>query len=196
MIDPLLSLTPVLAAGVLGLVRFVGCDRLLGLVDIHPVAPPMVTYSVDPNNPPVERNDYDGFAGMVFQPAVDMNLVALGRWKSSGNSQEHKVKVVDDTGADVAGAAALIELSSGAESTFVFTDLTSPVKLTGGGMYFLVSAEVSGGDVFLDYGLTVMPTSDFQVPAAVYFDPGMGTYVQKGGMDNCYGPVNAKLSKS
>lgn len=196
--DPYLLLTPALAAGVLALVRFVGCDKVFGLEHVDPPIPrnQVVDFAVDPANPPTVRNDYTGSVGMVIQPNSDVTLLSLGRWCSSMNSQAHDVKVVDGlTGMDVPGAIVAVSLSGKPEQTFVFVDLPTPVTLTGGQTYYLVSGEQVGGDTFLDYTITVTPSADFQVPSAVYADPTPlppVVYQVKGGAGSCYGPVNAQ----
>jgi hypothetical protein len=196
--DPYLLLTPALAAGVLALVRFVGCDKVLGLQHFPPAIPrkQLVDFAVDPANPPTVRNDYTGSVGMVIQPNSDVTLLSLGRWCSSMNSQAHDVKVVDgSTGIDVPGALVAVSLAGQPEQTFVFIDLPTPVKLTGGQTYYLVSNELTGADAFLEYTITVTPSADFQVPSAVYADQTPTPpviYKTQGSAGNCYGPVNAQ----
>jgi hypothetical protein len=198
MSDPFLLLTPALAAGVLALVRFVGCDKVFGLEHVDPPIPrhQLVDFAVDPANPPTVRNDYTGSVGMVIQPNSDVTLLSLGRWCSSMNGQAHVVKVVDGaTGTDIPGAIVAVSLSAKPEQTFVFVDLPTPVTLTGGQTYYLVSSEQMGGDTFLDYTIAVTPSGDFQVPSAVFADQTPtppATYQLKGGPGNCYGPVNAQ----
>jgi hypothetical protein len=197
--DPFLVLTPTLAAGVLALVRFVGCDRVLGFEPVAPPPPPrsqIVAYTIDPNSPPTIRNDFSGWVGMEIVPAADQTLLSLGRWCLLGNSQAHQVKVVDaSTSMDVAGAIVTIPLVNRPENTFVFVDLPSPVMLAASQMYYILSQEQSGGDDFLDFGITVTPSPDFQVPIAIFGDPTASPptpYTTEGGPGNCYGPVNAE----
>jgi hypothetical protein len=195
MIDAYLFLTPVLAAGVLALVGFVGCDKLLGFQDISPPPPaptPIVDFTIDPNNPPVVRNDFSGWVGTVIQPFSDTTIVSLGRWCLSGNTGNHQVKIVDDTGTDVSGAIVLVPLASQTENTFVYADLASPILLTKNQRYFLVSQEQMNGDTFLDYPLAVVPSPDFNVLSAVFTDQNgpMAPYTLEGTILNSYGPVS------
>ena len=196
--DPYLLLTPALAAGVLALVPFVGCDYFWQVKHFPPATPrhQVVDFAVDPANPPTARNDYTGSVGMVIQPNSDVTLLSLGRWCSSANSQAHDVKVVDGTtGIDVPGALVAVSLAGQPEQTFVFVDLPAPVTLTGGQTYYLVTNELTGGDAFLEYTITVTPSGDFQVPSAVFADQTPtppAIYKAQGSAGNCYGPVNAQ----
>jgi hypothetical protein len=198
MSDLYLLLTPVLAAGVLALVGFVGCQYLWQIPEIPP--PPVLTKVVDfvvsPDNPPNSRNNFSGWVGMVIQPASDIKLLSLGRWCSPMNSQPHDVKVVDAaTGEDIPGAIVAISLAGQQELTFVFVDLPAPIVLTGSQTYYLVSQEQAGGDAFLDFDITVTPSADFQVPSAVFAveTPTPPTMYQlHGAVGNCYGPVTAQ----
>lgn len=193
MFDPFLALTPVCVAGVLALVRFTGCDKLLGLQDISPPPPPMVDYAIDPGNPPTSRTDFTGWVGMVIQPQSDTKITHLGRWRAGMSMASHQVKLVDGaTGTDITGGSTIVALSAGIDSSFVFAQLTAPVSLAAGSYYYLVSQEMAGTDSFYDFGLTVSPTADFIVPAAVFSVTGAAPYTQEGGQNNCYGPVNAK----
>jgi len=199
MIDPILYLTPLCTGAVLALTRFVGCAGVLGLVDIHPPPPPpptIVSFSVDPMNPPATRNDFDGFAGMVIQPISDVQVIALGRWCSPDNAQTHTVKLVDSMGTDIPAAAVLVATVNQTTFDFAYADLMGPITLSAGQTYYLVSEEFNGGDAFLDYTVAVVtPSADFEIPSAVYSVPMAMPpipYTQMGGPDDCYGPVNAK----
>jgi hypothetical protein len=203
MMDSFLALTPALVAGTLALAGFVGCDRVFGLEHIPdppptpPTPQPMVDFAVDPMNPPAGRNDFTGWAGMTIQPTTDVLIASLGRWRSPLNVQPHEVKIVDAAdGTDVPGAIAIVSLVNQPDDAFVFAPLGTPVQLTGGHSYYLLTHEVTGGDTFLDYMITtVTPTADFQVVDPIYGDPtampalAYTVPMQAGG--NCYGPVNA-----
>jgi hypothetical protein len=202
MIDAFLGWTPVFAAGVVGLAGLTGCDRLLGLDEIHPQPQPppppdpMVDFAFDPMNPPMARNDFTGWVGMIIQPAADVQVASLGRWRSPMNSQPHQVKVVDaDNGVDVQNAIVTVVLANLPDNDFAFVPLTTSIQLTGGHSYYLLTDELAGGDSFLDYvQTTVTPTSDFQVLNPVYGDPtatpAIAYTVPTPAGGNCYGPVN------
>ena len=196
MSDLYILLTPLLALGVLALVRFVGCDALFRIdhVDEVPIRQQVADFAIDPTNPPTPRTDYAGWSGMVIQPNSDVTLFALGRWCSPMSSQAHEVKVVDAaTAMDVTGAIVAVPLAGKMEFTFVFVDLPAPVTLAGGHQYYLMSREEAGGDGFLDYMIAVTPSADFQVLSAVYGDPTASLpYSIIGAAGNCYGPVNAQ----
>jgi hypothetical protein len=202
MMDSYLALTPMLVAGTLALAGFVGCDRLLGLEHIPdpppptPTPQPMVDFVFDAMNPPMARNDFTGWVGMIIQPAADVQVASLGRWRSPMNSQPHQVKVVDaDNGVDVQNAIVTVVLANLPDNDFAFVPLTTSIQLTGGHSYYLLTDELAGGDGFLDYvQTTVTPTSDFQVLNPVYGDPtatpAIAYTVPTPAGGNCYGPVN------
>jgi len=201
MTDAFLALAPALAAGTLALAGFVGCDRLLGLQDVHPTTPPptpnpMLDFEVDPANPPAGRNDFTGWAGMIIQPTGDVMVAALGRWRLPGNGQTHQVKLMDASdGTLVPNAIVTVDLSGKPDNEFVFAPLGPAAQLTAGHSYYLLSQEVTGGDMFIDYvNVTVTPTSDFQVLNPVYGDPmatpAIAYTVPTPAGGNCYGPVN------
>jgi len=200
MMDSYLALTPMFVAGTLALAGFVGCDRLLGLEHIPdpqptpPTPQPMVDFVADPMN--TGRNDFTGWVGMIIQPAANVQIASLGRWRLPMNSLSHQVKIVDaDSGADVPNAIVTVVLAGLPDDAFVFTPLTTAITLTGGHSYYLMTDEATGGDNFLDYlQTTVTPTADFQVLNPVYGDPtatpAIAYSVPTPAGGNCYGPVN------
>jgi len=195
MIDPFLALTPVCVAGVLALVRFAGCNPVFGLDEtiLTPPGTPMVDFVIDPSNPLTARTDFTGWVGMLIQPQSDVVITDLGRWRTGMSTASHQVKLVDGaTGANLMGGIAIVSLGGGPDESFVFASLNARVVLAGGGYYYLVSEETANTDAFYDFALTVTPTSDFIVPSAAYSVSGGPPYTQKGGVNNCYGPVNAR----
>jgi hypothetical protein len=83
----------------------------------------------------------------------------LGRICVAGNSGIHTVKFVTaSNGTDVPGGSLSMNMSGCTAGQFVYGTLTSPITLQANTAYFLATQEVSGGDLWYDYG-TVTSTS-------------------------------------
>ena len=89
-----------------------------------------------------------GWAGVSFTATQNETVKELGRWKVAGNSGSHLVEIVTASGSVVASAT--VNLSSGTAGSYVYTTLGTPVLLTGGTTYYLLSQETSGSDQWMD----------------------------------------------
>lgn len=101
------------------------------------------------------RSDFTGYLGFSFDTGANTPTVShLGRWKHSGNNQTHNLylyKFVDGVGGDVQIATVSVDMTTGSDSTFVYTALGSPVVLLASNRYYVISQEVNGGpDDWLD----------------------------------------------
>ena len=121
------------------------------------------------NSPPL-RNNFTGFVGMAFTVGSNpLTVYTVGRVCVTGNSQTHLAKFVSasDSGPDVPGGSAMVNMLSCTPGQTVFANLASPVTLTAGGSYYLVSQETNGGDQWYDRG-TITTTGDASVTSAVW----------------------------
>ena len=115
------------------------------------------------------RNDYSGWVGMAIQiGSSDITANSLGRIVVAGNSGTHTVKIADSTGTDVAGGSVSVSMSGGTPGSFVYGNLASPVTLSAGATYYILSQEASGGDQWYDYNTTVQTTSVASVTSAAF----------------------------
>ncbi|OGI66254.1 hypothetical protein A3A95_02045 [Candidatus Nomurabacteria bacterium RIFCSPLOWO2_01_FULL_39_18] len=120
------------------------------------------------------RNDYGDWLGVQFTVgASPVTVEALGRIMVSGNTGTHTVKLVKySDGLDVSGGSVSINMTGGTSGGFKYTNLASPVVLSAGATYYLVSQEVNGGDQWYDYDTTVTSTSVATVDGSIYWNGG------------------------
>ena len=102
-----------------------------------------------------------GSFGMTIQVGPPTLIVkTVGRAVAPGNSQFHVVRIIDAaTGADVPGSAVAINTAGGTVGQFVYGPVSGTVTLQPGGMYFIVSEETAGGDLFHNHDTTVETTN-------------------------------------
>ena len=62
-------------------------------------------------------------------------------------------------GTDIAGASVSINLAGGAQGTFVYRGLPTPVTLAANTTYFILSQETAGGDLWYDFEATTAVTT-------------------------------------
>jgi hypothetical protein len=141
------------------------------------------------------RNDFSGWVGMRFTVgASPLQVRALGRYVAAGNSAAHTVKLVDaTTGADVAGGTVSVATAGAPSGQFRYATLPAPVTLAAGHAYYLVSAEVAGGDRWYDFDTHLVTTGAATNDGAAYAFTG-GSWVVGGGAGNGYVPPNLVYS--
>jgi hypothetical protein len=185
-------LTPVLVLGVLGLVRFMGCDILFGLQHIPDPPLDFVTDKVLGT----ARNDFTGFAGMAVEiGGKSLNVKNLQRYCISGSSGTPRVEIIDaETGTMVPTAVVVVSLT-GHNDVFVSADLPGTITLTAGKRFYIVSEETTGGDQFFDSDTVLTTRSDAAVVSPVYFDSTVQNWVLLGNPGSSYGPVNFGYDK-
>jgi len=140
------------------------------------------------NNKPL-RNDFSGWVGMKLTVgSSDLTVKALGRIVVSGNAGVHSVKLVRASdGTDVPGGWVSIATVIGTPGQFQYVTLPSPVTLTANTAYYLVSAEVNGGDTWYDHG-TLSSASVAIVNNSIYFYN--GAWISVDTSSTSYGPVS------
>jgi hypothetical protein len=94
-----------------------------------------------------EANYTTGVVGMAFSSESNINLTALGRWITAGNAQAHTVYLEDSNG-NVIGSVYLnaTAVSGAPPDQMLYGNLGSPILITAGDLYFLMSSETNGGD--------------------------------------------------
>jgi hypothetical protein len=140
--------------------------------------------------PSTLRNDFSGWVGarMVVGPA-DVSVTALGRWVVAGNTGTHALRIVDAAGVDV--ATATVDTAGKPAGAFTYAALASPVTLTGGATYYLLSQESAGGDAWYEYTLSTTTTgaaADTGAASATNATP--GAIGAGGSPGQAYGPPN------
>jgi hypothetical protein len=116
------------------------------------------------------RNDFSGFAGMqlTVTSATPVTVSFVGRACAQSDSGVHTVKfVAQASGLDIPGASALVNMSGCTPGQFSWSALPSPIALSPGVTYYLVSQEFAGGDPFYEKG-PITTQSFASVISAVY----------------------------
>jgi hypothetical protein len=139
------------------------------------------------------RNNYSGFVGMkVIVGSNPITVTELGRIFVAGNVGTHVVKLVNAaSGADVAGASVSVTMTGGTPGQFKYTALNSPIVLSGGGNYYLVSEETTGGDFWYDYNSTVT-TAPVATDLTAIYGSGGAVWNPIGLAGQTFGPVDFK----
>src|SRR6516225_7279554 len=143
------------------------------------------------------HNDFTGYAGMqVVVGTNPITVTALGRMMVSSNTSTHTVKLVKASdGSDVTGGSVTISMSGGTAGQYRYATLASPVTLSAGATYFVMSQEVSGGD-FWYYDDTRITTTSVASETAAAWGYGVGQWHLNGGPGQAYGPVDFKYSSA
>ena len=124
--------------------------------------PGVTSFVIDP--PPIfasVRNNYSGLVGMeIMVGSSPIVVTQLGRIVATTNSGVHEVKIVRPvttpvTGVPVAGidvvsanVTTVAQVSQANVGTFAWTPLPQPVTLQANTIYFIVSSEIDGGDLW------------------------------------------------
>jgi hypothetical protein len=145
------------------------------------------------NSPPT-RNNFSGLVGMTFTVGSNPLIVSsVGRVCLAGNSQSHLVELVsiDSGGTPVPGGSATVNMSGCTPGTFVYASLNSNITLPAGAVYYLVSQESAGGDLWYDLG-TISTATDATVTNAAYLN---GTqWAALGGPNTAFVPPDFKYT--
>lgn len=133
------------------------------------------------------RSDFTAAVGTrITVGGTDLTVTDVGRWKNTGNSLTHVVKLVDAaTGIDVPGGSAVVDLSGGSVGSYVYAALAGAVTLLAGQDYYLLTAELNGGDTWRDLE-AVTPSADLSIVNGAYYD---GSFHDTGA-GQAYGPPN------
>lgn len=100
------------------------------------------------------RTNHTGPVGYQFTPAQDITVTALGRPVSGSMNQSHTLRIWQVTGQTQVASVTVTPSSSTDALGYKYAMLTTPVLLTSGTAYRIVSEEVSGqSDTWRDVGL-------------------------------------------
>ncbi len=143
-------------------------------------------------NSPSLRSDFTGWVGMKLTAGANpVTVSALGRICVANNAQTHVVKFVNvSDGSDVGGASASVNMAGCNPGQFAYASIT-PVTLTVGASYYLVSQETQGGDRWYDGG-AITAANVAAVNSAVYSYN--GAWYPIGAANTSYVPPNFQYS--
>ncbi|HUC82982.1 MAG TPA: hypothetical protein VMR70_18885, partial [Flavisolibacter sp.] len=134
----------------------------------------------------VVRNDFENWVGFAFNVSFPLTVNCLGRFKLTGNSQTHEVRIIRESDG-VVMCSALVDMSTGPVGQFVYATCI-PTTLTAGVTYYCVSFEYNNGDYWYDNNGTSMNVQAIGgLLGSVYFQNswiynGNQTYVPPGFM--------------
>ena len=143
------------------------------------------------------RNDFSGYVGMQINVGNNpINVTSLGRIIAPGNLGTHTLALVNAAnGIDVPGGTAAITMTNGTVGQFQYTALSSPVALAAGSIYYVVSQETEGGDLWYDMNTLVTTTTAADQNAAVW-SYGLGQWNVEGVPGQVYVPVDFQFSNA
>lgn len=136
-------------------------------------------------------NNFFGELGCKFVPNANMTITAVGRWKISGSNLSHTVRIINSVGTTL-GSAVVDFSSGGTAGAWNYTTLGSPISLTSGSTYYIMSTETSGGDFWYDDTNGVTLDSHFGSLQAYYVPNGGGLTANT--LNACYVPVNFQFT--
>lgn len=113
------------------------------------------------------RNNLAGKVGLRFTPTANRTVKRLGRFNVSGNVQTHTVEIILASNGSVV-ATAEVDMTQGEAGAYTRQAIT-PVVLTSGTSYFLVSEEFDGGDLWHDLGDCAV-SDGIDLTGHVYYD--------------------------
>lgn len=96
------------------------------------------------------RNDLTAWLGMQIQVGpTPMIVTHLGRWVVAGNTGNHPMRIVSSSGSLL--GAVYVPTSGAPAGQFAYTALATPVTLSAGATYYVLSREIAGGDYWYDF---------------------------------------------
>ncbi|HLG98216.1 MAG TPA: hypothetical protein VKX49_18005 [Bryobacteraceae bacterium] len=137
------------------------------------------------------RNDFTGWIGMELQVGnVALTVSTLGRMAAPGNTGTHVVKLVSATGADIAGGSVSVNTSGASSGSFVYVALGAPIKLNANTVYYLVTQETVGADLWYDLDSTIQNVPVGSIVTPVYNGGGSYTTITPNRNGHSYGPLD------
>jgi len=133
-------------------------------------------------------NKEGGDAGFSITMKADKAVKGLGRFFVLGNSQVHKLKIIDAANENVV-AETFVDMGKGRidYNGFKYGLFNNSVKLTSGKTYYIVSEEAAGGDLYADKESRILFDSSIAE---------VGTYVFKKTGTQAYIPPAPKANQN
>lgn len=131
--------------------------------------------------------DWVGFQGKVGKK--DLVVSALARWILIGNSEIHLINLLDAAG----NLLEQVSLNAAGQTTdsFAWVSLASPIRLSAGSTFYLISQEPATPDIWLADDLVFQATIDAAVLNSVYTAAANGLGIPSiHNPQAMYGPLN------
>lgn len=137
------------------------------------------------------RNDYGNYVGFQFRASQNSHITAIGRWIVSGNSQSHTL-MVTDASCTTLGSVTL-NTSGQTAGQYAYVALSSPLAITAGSSYNVLSLEIMSGDQWYNNDTTVTANAaEGTVTQDEYVFSGSCSSANDA--NTSYGPVNFQFS--
>jgi len=138
------------------------------------IVPKSLKKLITTSNFGVLRNDFNSWVGMrITVSSKPLVIASIGRMFVSGNTQAHKLKIVDAaTGIDVPGS--VVTVTGGTNKNFTYKDLDEPITLEAGKKYYVMSYEYANGDQWYDADSTIATTSAATCDGWAFYLPDTG----------------------
>lgn len=135
------------------------------------------------------RNDSTICVGFKFTVgAASITVDSLGRWKISGNSQVHTLRIM--SGISTTLVTTNVDMSTGSTGGFVYASCT-PTVLSASTDYWVFSSETNGGDQWYNNDFQVNSTTAFATVHNAYYENVCGIDLNSVGSDGfVYGAPN------
>src|SRR5262249_51347092 len=128
--------------------------------------------------------------------ASPITVTQLGRIMAPGNSASHSLKVVRmSDGADVAGSVVTVNMAGATVGQFRYVPLSSPVTLSAGQTYLVLSQETVGGDTWYNLD-TQLTTTAVAAENGASWGTGPGNWFTYGLANRAHVPVDFKYANS
>jgi hypothetical protein len=138
-------------------------------------------------------NSLSGGLGFEFVVgASNITVTELGRWVISGNSGTHTLRLMDSSGNDLGTVS--VNTSGATPGQYLYGTLGTPVVLTAGGTYCVMSDETSGGDQAYFDVTSCTTTAAAAMNKYAYRTGYSGAYSTVGTANYQAGPVNLKYT--
>ena len=135
-------------------------------------------------------NGINGWKGMkITVGANDIVATDVGRWVLAGNTQTHAVGILNAAGT-VIGSASVNANDPFAVGRIKYADLPAPITLLKNTIYYVMSQETLGGDLWYGSTTTLVPTGAATINNAAKYD---GVFTNDNATPNtCSVPVSFK----
>ena len=130
------------------------------------------------------------FLGMAITVgSMNLTVYALGRMMASGNGNLHELRIVDPANPTPPVASVSVNMAGGSVGQFVYGPLSA--TLSANATYYIVSAEVNGGDAYHTDVTTVATSAVASVTGSIVGNPaGTSFHFNRTAPGATFGPLD------
>lgn len=163
-------------------------DSLVGAAGV--AGQPLITAQT----PGAPRNNFDGSLGFRFTVGgANITVTALGRWVTAGNSLAHIIRLFSAATPTELGNVS-VNTNGAPAGAYLYATLGSPIILTAGVEYAVLSDEINTFDQFNDTGV-VTANAVVTINGSAYrtgLSGGAGVISTGAAGSSSYGPCNLR----